>query len=52
MPSSFPPQSIKVKKQATKGSKRLEESAYQVDYNKNLRAMDHLNISSAKHSNS
>jgi hypothetical protein len=33
MPSSFPPQSIKVKPQATKGSKRLEESAYPVEFN-------------------
>ena len=33
MPSSFPLQSIKVKPQATKGSKRLEENANQVEYN-------------------
>jgi hypothetical protein len=35
MPSSFPPQSIKVRQQGTKGSKRLEESAYPVELKKN-----------------
>jgi hypothetical protein len=33
MPSSFPPQSMKVKPQATKGSKRLEENTNQVEFN-------------------
>ncbi len=52
MPSSFPPQSMKVKPQATKGSKRLEENTNQVEFNNHQRALDHLKISPANNSNS